>query len=404
MRQLILVSASIALFAQSPSQWPGLWGPNRDAAAASNAAPARPTGFRELWRRKTAGGYSELIVGAGFVFTMELRDGTDFVIALDPATGQERWRTPMGPTYRGHDGSHDGPIGTPALDGQDLFAVGPNGQLVAMNAETGQERWRHDLRAAFKAQQPAYGFGTSPLVAGNLVIVQTGGPDSGGLLAFERATGKLAWSAPHTKSPGYASPSLATIAGVRQIVTAAGDSIFGVDAASGRLLWTTKGSSPGEEVGNPPIVLPNDRVLATFWGEALMLRITRQGDTFSAAEVWRSPRLRNAHAPTVYHDGHLYGFAGTFLLCVDAATGEIKWRERTYEGTLVRIGNHLLMLSQSSGDIRVIEASPARFVEVAKASVFTPGATSMTGPSVAGRRVFLRNVEEMVALAIEGQS
>lgn len=403
MRHLILVSA-LAFVAQTPSQWPGLWGPSRDATAAASAAPARPTGFKELWRRKASGGYSELIVGAGLVYTMELRDGTDFVIALDPATGRERWRSAIGPTYRGHDGSHDGPIGTPVIDGLDLFAVGPNGHLVAINAETGRERWRHDLRAEYKAAQPAYGFGTSPLIAGNLVIVQTGGAESAGLLAFERTTGKLAWTAPYTKSPGYMSPTLGTIAGSRQIVAAAGDSVFAVDPSTGRLLWTTKGSSPGEEVGNPPIIIPGDRVLVTFWGEAMMLKISREGDTFSASELWRSPRLRNAHAPTVYRDGHLYGFAGTYLLCVDAATGDVKWRERTYEGSLVLIGSNLLMLSQSGGDIRVIEANPARFVEITRRTVLTPGATTMTGPSVAGRRVFIRNVEEMVALAIEGQS
>jgi outer membrane protein assembly factor BamB len=402
MRYLML-AAAMTMAAQMPSQWPGLWGPNRDAAAVDAAAPARPSGFKELWRRKTSGGYAEVIAGAGLVFTMELRDGADHAIALDAATGRERWRTVIGPTYRGHDGSHDGPIGTPTLAGMDVFVVGPNGHLVALNAETGRERWRHDLVAEFRAQQPAYGFAASPLVVDGLVIVQTGGAESRGLLAFERATGTLAWSAPETTSQGYASPSVGTLAGTRQIVASAGDFVFAVDP-SGRLLWKTKGSSPGEEAGNPPMLLPDDRVLATFWGEAVMLKIARGAGGFTATEVWRSPRLRNAHAPTIYRDGHLYGFAGAMLVCVDAATGDVKWRERTYEGTLVRIGSHLLMLSQSSGDISVIEASPARFREIARARVFTPGATSMTGPSVAGRRVYVRNVEEIVALAIEGQS
>jgi outer membrane protein assembly factor BamB len=248
-----------------------------------------------------------------------------------------------------------------------------------------------------------YGFGSSPLVHGSSVIVQTGGEKSRGLMAFDRASGTLRWNVAQGLRGGYASPSIGTLAGTPQIIAAAGDRIYAVAPADGRVLWSIAGPGDGETVANPPQVLSEDRVLITFWTEAVMLKIARNGDTLTVTELWRSPRLRGAYSPTILHREHLFGFNGPFLSCVDAATGDVKWRHRMYEGTIVGAGEHLIVLGRSSGDIQVVQASTEGFTEVARATVLTPGATSMTGPSLAGDRVFVRNSEEIVALAIEGK-
>jgi outer membrane protein assembly factor BamB len=385
------------------ASWPGVWGPARNGTAVSAGTPARPSGFKELWRRKTQGGYSEVAVHGGAAFTGEASNGTDYIVSMDTATGRERWRAALGPTYRGHDGSHDGPIATPAVDGNDVFAVGPHGMLVAIDATTGRERWRHDLVKSYAATSPVYGFGASPLVEGNAVLVQTNGEASRGLLAFDRTTGKLLWNTKQGVRGGYSSPSAGVAAGVRQVVAAAGDSVFAVSPADGRLLWTIKGLGDPEQVANPPQFLADDRVLVSSWGESVLLKIARTGDTLSATEVWRSPRLRASYSPAIYQGGHFYGFSGPFLLCVDATTGDVKWRQRTYEGTLIGAGSNLFVLSRASGELLVVEASPKAFTQIATVPVFTPGSASYTGPSVVGNRVYLRNVEEIVALAIEGR-
>ena len=406
----LVLTASAAAMAQngnssavngSPATWPGVWGPARNSLAATGT-PERPTAFKELWRRKTQGGYSEVAVTARGAFTMEARDGSDDVVAFDVDSGRELWRAKVGPTYRGHDGSHDGPIATPAVDGNDVFVVGPHGAFVALDASTGKERWRHDLVKAFGASPMLYGFGSSPLVDGSAVIVQTGGEKSRGLMAFDRATGQLRWNAAHGLRGSYSSPAIGTLAGTRQIIASAGDRVYAVSPADGKLLWSVAGPGDGESVANPPQVLPDDRVLIAFWGEALLLEVARKGDELAATPIWRSPRLRGAYSPTIYRDGHLFGFNGPFLTCVDARTGDVRWRHRLYEGTIVGVGGNLFVLSRTSGNIHVVSASSAGFAEVTRAAVLTPGATSMTGPSVAGNRLFLRNSEEIVALAIEG--
>jgi outer membrane protein assembly factor BamB len=395
-----LASGAAQAPAPSPASWPGLWGPSRNGEA---VAPAAAPVLKELWRRPVAGGYSEIALAGDVGVTMELRSGGDVVVARDAATGRERWAQPVGPTFKGHDGSEDGPIATPALDGADVFAAGPHGHLVALDLASGRERWRHDLVREFGAGLPDWGFGSSPLVIGDLVVIPTGGERSRGLLAFDRTSGSLEWSAPHSKSRGYSSAVIATIAGMRQIVGAAGDRVYGVAPADGRVLWSLTGPDPLDVVANSPIVLPGDRVLYGTWNHSVLAKVTRSGETFSAAEVWRSTRLRAYNGPTLYRDGFLYTFTGPQLLCADASTGEVKWQERIGAGTLMGLGPFLVVLGQTSGELRIVRASPDRYQEVSRTTVFTPDVMSVTGPSLAGGRLLLRNVREMAAFAVTAQ-
>jgi hypothetical protein len=186
-----------------------------------------------------------------------------------------------------------------------------------------------------------------------------------------------------------------------------------------------------------PLVLPEDRVLVSRGTSSILLKLTREGGAWKAAEAWRSPRLKGGLSPTVYALGSLYGFGGQYLLCVDAASGELRWREKTNSGSLIRVGRQLVLLGDQSGVLRLAEAQPSGYRERARAAAFGAGAQSITGPNYAdGRflrlaedqpsgyreldraaafgagaqsttgpsyadgRIFVRNVEEMVAYAL----
>ncbi|MDQ3170125.1 MAG: PQQ-binding-like beta-propeller repeat protein [Acidobacteriota bacterium] len=392
---LTIVLFGLIAPAADTTSWPGLWGPSRNASVAD--APAAPTGADVLWRHANEGGYSEIAVHDGFAVTMEQRAGDDFVVALDAATGRERWRVRVGAGYKGHDGSDNGPIATPAISGADVFALGPFGQLMAIDLKTGKERWRHDLAKAYGATAPLYGFAPSPLVEGRHVIVPTSGASSKGLLAFDRATGTLAWSTSVATKPSYSSAIAATLGGVRQVIAVSGDAVYAVSPADGKVLWRAASTNGDEEVANPPIVLPGDRVLISDWAQSVLIGVTRRNGAFTTSEIWRSPRLRANNGPTVYRDGHLYGFVGPQLICMDANTGDVKWRERTGPGTLIALGNNLLVLA---GDLHIVRAVPERYELVHKMPVFASGRT-ITGPSYAGGRLYVRNQKEVVALRLK---
>lgn len=390
---------SYLAFALLAMIWPGLWGPLRNGTAPGELQTSR--GEAEvIWRRAVGGGYSEIVVAGGRAFTLELRDGTDYVVAVDARTGREAWTVRIGPTYRGHGGSDDGPISTPAIDGNDLFVAGPHGQLIAVDVSSGRERWRHDLAREFDATMPTWGFAASPLIEGQLVIVPTGGPRSRGLLAFDRGSGKLEWNAAVAKATAYSSAIVGTIAGVRQVVAVASDRLYGVDPASGRVLWDAPGTGGTIEVANSAVILPGDRLLLSNWEETMMVRISKNQNQWSTRELWRSNRLRGTNGPTIYRDGYLYGFAGNILVCLNADTQEIMWRERTGAGTVIAIGSELVLLGQDSGEMLIIDMSPQKFALRHRVRVLPEGIRAVTGPSFDDGRFFIRNLREIVSLRV----
>jgi outer membrane protein assembly factor BamB len=286
------------------------------------------------------------------------------------------------------------------VDGTDLFALGPHGQLIAVDVASGKERWRHDLVSAFGAAAPTWGFAASPLIEGRLVIVPTGGANSRGLLAFDRATGRVVWNAAVARATAYASAIAATIGGVRQIIAVAADRVFAVAPADGRVLWSAPGPGGSVEVSNSALVLPGDRVLLSNWDQSMLVGITRRDGAFSAREIWRSPRLRASNGPTIYRDGFLYGFAGAMLICMDVTSGDVRWRERTGAGTVIAVGDHLVLLGQDIGELQIASVTPAAFTLRQRAHVFEAAARAVTGPSFAGGRLYVRNLKEIVALRV----
>jgi outer membrane protein assembly factor BamB len=392
-----LAAGATAAGPASPD-WPRLWGPAGDGAASAPLALAESPRATELWRRAIGSGFSGIATWDERGFTAESDGSDDHAVAFALATGKELWRARLGPTYRGHDGSKDGPISTPAVDGERVYVVGPHGGLLALDAATGRALWQHDLPAEYGAPAPVYGFGTSPLVVGSRVIVQVGGP-SHNLAAFEGATGALAWAVNHSKATGYASPVLATLGGRQQVVVYANDLLFAVEPERGSLLWSHP-TEAQQESDRSPLVLPGDRVLLQRWDESRLIQVRAQDGALRANELWRSPRLRGSFSPTLFHDGHLFGFSGAYLLCVDAADGRVVWREKVYSGGAILVDGHLLILGDQSGDLRVAQASPQAYRERLKVPVFNAGATSATTPSFARGRILLRNLEEIVALEL----
>jgi outer membrane protein assembly factor BamB len=389
-----------ATAAQGDDAWPGLWGPRGDGSAGPGARLPGATTLRvrEAWRRPIGSAFSAIAVAGGRGHTALAEGSSDFAVAFDPASGRELWRARLGDSYRGHDGSKDGPASTPSVDEGRVFVVSRHGILFSFDAGTGRVSWQRDLKTEVGAALPFYGFTTSPLVSGRLVIVQAGGEKSG-LVAFDKATGAIAWSTAHSKAVAYASPAPATLAGVAQLLVLANDQLYGVRPEDGGLLWNLP-TGWTEEAMRAPLALPGDRVLISGTSESKLIELRKDGDRFAAKEAWKTPRLKNSLSPTVSRDGHLYGFNSGYLVCLDLATAEMVWREKVYAGSLILVDGHLLILGAESGELRVARASARGYEERLKANVFSAGATSVSGLAFAGGRLFLRNLEEIVALDI----
>ena len=91
------------------------------------------------------------------------------------ATGKEAWATPFGSAFRNDRG--DGPRGTPTVDGDTLYALGGSGDLSALNAQTGKVIWTMNVLQKFGGENITWGISESPLVIGEKVLVNAGGPE-----------------------------------------------------------------------------------------------------------------------------------------------------------------------------------------------------------------------------------
>lgn len=217
-----LVTSASAADANDTAEWPGFRGARADGVAAARGVFGSGSVRLEIaWKRPLGKGYSGVSIAEGRAVTLFSDGVSDVVIAFDAASGSELWRHALGETYRGHDGSQDGPISTPFLSGGRVFALGPRGTLVALHAETGGEIWRTDLVRDHGAVKPHWGFGTSPLTVSGVLLVQIGA--KGALVAgFEPATGRRLWGV-GDDSVSYQSPVPVLRSGRERVPRGEGD-------------------------------------------------------------------------------------------------------------------------------------------------------------------------------------
>ena len=219
--------------------WPSLRGPNFDGSAAAGSVFRGPDGadLAVSWRAALGPGYSGVAVSGGRAVTLFSHGRDDVAAAFDAASGKELWRTPIGPTYQGHDGSFDGPISTPAIAEGRVFAFGPRGHLLALELASGRVLWQTDIVKDHGGKKPYYGFGASLLVAGGTLVVETGGEGGRAIAGFDPASGKRRWTL-GDDAVSYQSPVALSVGGREQVVAVGNSKLFGVEPGSGRLLWS----------------------------------------------------------------------------------------------------------------------------------------------------------------------
>jgi outer membrane protein assembly factor BamB len=271
----------------------------------------------------------------------------------------------------------------------------------ALNAASGEKIWSKDLKAEVGAQVPQWGISTSPLVEGDLLLVDAGGGKNKSLAALDKKTGAVRWTA-HSDRPGYSSPLAVTIAGVRQVLSFAGTSLVSVAATDGKVLWSLPWETSYDVNAAMPVLIPPDRVFISSGYDkgGAVYRVKKEGEGFKTEEVWNTRVMKNHFNSSIHYGGYLYGFDDATLKCVDAATGEEKWRQRGFQkGSLLIADGHLVILSEA-GLLLLAEATSAAYKEEGRMQVLE--GRTWTMPSLAGGKLYLRNQKEMVALELAG--
>lgn len=377
-----------------PPYWTGFRGPQRDGHYQQRPilTPWPSGGLAPLWKQPVGSGYASFAAANGRAFTIEQRGSQEVVSAYDVSTGRELWTHPW---KRSFGGSKAGPRATPAWHDGIVYALGATGELRAL----GRQLWRTDILEDADAGNLDWGVAASPLVVDNTVVALPGGGNGKSLAAYDRRTGKRAWSALDDEA-SYSSPMLTTIGGVRQIVVLTASRVVGVTPDRGDLLWEFPwpyGQNPSQ-----PLIL-GDRVFisTSSGGGAVMIQLARDGARFSARELWRTNRMKNNFTSSVHHNGFIYGLDESILACVDAATGDLKWKGGRYGyGQVMLADGHLVVITED-GELALVRATPESHREVVRFPAIE--GQTYNHPAIIDGLLLVRNGAQMAAFDVRAR-
>jgi outer membrane protein assembly factor BamB len=348
----------------------------------------------ELWRRPIGPGWSSFAVRGHLLYTQEQRGEDELVACYDVRTGKPVWRHRTAARFW-ESNAGAGPRGTPTLHGGRVYAFGATGIVNALDARTGALVWSHDAAADTGTQIPTWGYSSSPLVVGGLVIVAA----SGRLVAYDAATGDRRWLGPADDGASYSSPQLATIDGVAQVLLLNATGLTSVSPSDGTVLW--QHAWKGYPIVQPALTPDGGILLAVTESSGTRRLAVAQGPGgWTVTERWTSQGLKPYFNDFVVHGGHAYGFDGRILACIDLQDGQRKWKGGRYgSGQLVLLPDQdvLLVLSEE-GELALVKATPDQFTELAR----RPGIEGKTWnhPVLAGDVLLTRNDQEMAAFRL----
>lgn len=403
-RTVMLITMLLCLclegMAQSAGEWPQWRGPSRDGLSKETGLlkqwPA--DGPPLAWKAKGAGiGYSSMSIAQGRLYTMGLRGDREYVIAFDVATGKEVWATPNGGAYR--DSRGDGPRGTPTIDGDRLYALGGNGDLSCLEARTGRAVWQMNILQKFGGSNISWGISESPLVLGDRVLVNAGGPGAS-LVALNKKDGTVLWKTQSDKA-GYSSAISVQVGGKTQVVFFTQERALGLDPADGKVLWEY--ARPSNNVANvaTPVARANRVWISSDYGTGGgLVEIRADAKGVTASEVYFTKEMRNHHSSSVLVGDHLYGFSSGILTAMRFDTGEVAWKDRSVgKGSLVYADGHLYCLSEN-GVVGLVEASPAAYREKGRFNIKQENLPTWAHPVVAGGRLYIRDQDTIYAFDV----
>jgi outer membrane protein assembly factor BamB len=391
---VFLLAAAVAM----TQDWPQWRGPGRDGKTAGFAAPAAwPAQFTQKWKVSVGAGADSTPALVGDKLYVLARQGVDEVIlSLDAATGKELWRDKYpvpavtGPSAR----DHSGPRSSPAVAYGKVVTIGVTGIVSCLDAATGKLLWRKD---DYPGGYPVFYTATSPLLIEGMAIVQVGAPANGGIVAYDLNSGEPKWKWTGD-GPGYSSPMIATFAGTRQIVTLTDKNIVGVALADGKLLWQVSYPVQGRGYNAATPILDGQKFYISGSSRGTKaFQVEKQGDAFTAKELWANNQQGVQFNSPVLKNGFLYGMSNTgAYFCINAATGETAWADPGHPRdfcAIVDAGAVLIGLT-SDGTMTVFQPNEKAFNQVAAIKVAET--QSYAHPILAGKRIFVRDPDSLI--------
>jgi outer membrane protein assembly factor BamB len=383
-------------------------GPDRtDVSPDTGLLKAWPKGGPPLaWKAVGIGiGYSSVSVVGDQVFTMGDRDDGCYLFAFGRARGEKLWQLKLGAAGGG--GGYKGPRCTPSTDGERVYALTPNGDLVCAEAKYGTQKWAKNLKKDFGGSSGGWSYSESPLVDGDRLIVTPGGGKAT-MAALDKTTGATVWSGlvPKGDTAGYSSVVVAHAGGVKQYVTLMANGLVSFAAADGKLLWrygTDRDRFGGNTANIPTPIVKGDQVFASagYGRGAALVKVARTGADFSVEEVYWKKELTNKHGGVILVGDKLYGDRddGGNPWCAEFETGKVLWaRKGGGEGrgsASMTYADGRLYVRYSNGWVALVDATADGYTELGAFKVPNGKNDTWAHPVVTDGRLFVRELNTL---------
>lgn len=410
---LVALAGLAATASAADPCWPQWRGPNRDGKAVGQKIrtdwQANPP--KALWTLEGIGdGFAGMAITGDRLYTTGNVQNGQAVSAVDLATRKVIWQSPVteGPPQHGYEGSRC----TPTIDGDRLYAVSSNGGVACLDLADGRVVWKKTFADEYGSGSQAWGYGESPLVDGNVVVV-TPGSQQALMVALDKTNGKELWRTPYgdfgeagKQEAGYSSAVVSNGGGVKQYVQMTGKGVVGVRASDGRLLWSYNKVANRVAVIPTPVVDGDLVFVSSGYGTgAALLKLSKSGQGVKADEVYflDANDFQNHHGQMVLHEGHVYAGRGHnegFPVCLDLKTGKLKWGDRLRgpgkkSAAVIFVDGHLVFRYQD-GVVALIEATPQEYrLKGSFTPTFTEG-ENWAHPVVCDGKLYLRQKDRIM--------
>jgi outer membrane protein assembly factor BamB len=402
--------AWIALFTASQhalaADWPQWLGPRRDGSSPEMVQPWKGA-LKIVWKQPVGEGHSSpVLAGDKALLFSKSRDKNDEVIeAFGAADGQRIWQQ----TYdRGNFKSlfGNGPRGTPAIVDGKVYSFGITGILTCLDHQAGKRLWQVDTLKQYQAANLFFGASCSPLVEGNLVVVNVGGQGAS-IVAFDKDSGKEVWKSLDDKA-SYSSPIAIGNGDHRQLVFLTAKRLVSLSPKDGAVAWEFPLVDALSESSTTPVRAGNVVFASsiTYGGVGLKLDPSLKLE----GTLWHDGDLTCYFSTPVVVGKELYVVTGTkppalrtqaTLHCIDLATGKKHWsrpKVGTYHASLLRTGDDKLLLLEEAGDLVLLEPQTAEYRELARAKVC---GKTWAHPALANGHLYVRDERELYCIQLK---
>lgn len=412
-----LLIASSAVAVSVAADWPTFRGPQRTAVSPETGLlqewPA--DGPPMLWKTEGLGrGYSSLAISGGKIYTLgdglTEEDKDEYLLCYDQNNGQLLWKVRTGTPWTGGKPDWQGPRSTPTVDGERVYALTAEGDLVCCSTGDGSEQWRKNLKTDFGGQKADnWGYSESVLIDGDLLVC-TPGNDQATMVAMHKTTGEVVWKSIREgdRGAGHSSIVITDIAGTKVYVQDTGSGSMGVRASDGHLLWKYDVERTTAVIPTP--IVRGDLVFFVAGykrGGALLQQVPGADGAIDIKELYPlQTKLANKHGGVVLVGDYLYGDSDDAGVpyCADLLTGEVKWQKRgSGKGSAAMIAaDGRLYIQFANGTMVLAKASPEEYVEVGAFTI--PGSgdrPSWAHPVIADGKLYVREHNSLLCFDIQ---